>query len=360
MLAATRAAVRRLNSMVHRGQCTMSPATSNLAQRLLSGDVVALSKAITLVESTREDHKKEADLLQTHLIKQSATQSHSRKPTFRVGISGSPGVGKSSFIDSFGSHLTSLGHKVAVLAVDPTSVRTGGSILGDKTRMSRLSQDPNAYIRPSPTRGNLGGVTRSTSEAILLCEVAGFDVVVVETVGVGQSEVAVEDLVDMFVLLLAPAGGDELQGIKKGIVEVADMVVVNKADGELKGQASATRSHYRSALQVLAPKHQLWSPRVLLCSSLQNQGFQDFWDAAKSFQTTMINAGIFDKRRQRQRNHHLWEILGYQLVDRLKKTESLQDSLHQIETDVTRGKMPPGVGADTLISLFFHTNTPRS
>src|SRR6478672_11136472 len=233
---------------------------SELAQQVVDGDRRALARAITLVESTRADHRAEAEALLAEVLPHVGN-------SVRVGISGAPGAGKSTFIEALGGYLVEQAHRVAVLAVDPSSTRSGGSILGDKTRMEQLTRSPLAFVRPSPTGGTLGGVARRTREALLLCEAAGFDVVLVETVGVGQSEVAVAGMVDCFMLLIAPAAGDELQGIKRGIMELADLVVVNKADGDLAAIAGITAADYANALHLVRPRIAAWVPRVLTCSA---------------------------------------------------------------------------------------------
>jgi len=251
-------------------QIAASDADEHLAAAVEAGDRRALARAITLVESTRADHRLRAEALLERLMPATGR-------AMRLGISGVPGVGKSSFIEAFGLHLIAAGHKVAVLAVDPSSKRGGGSILGDKTRMEKLSVESDAFIRPSPAGTTLGGVARRTRDALLVAEAAGFDVVIVETVGVGQSETAVADLTDMFILLLQPGGGDELQGIKRGIVELADLVIVNKADGELVAAANRAASDYRRALHLLRPVSPHWSVPVLLCSALTGAGVPEVW-----------------------------------------------------------------------------------
>ncbi len=268
---------------------------TSLAAQVLGGDRRALARAITLVESTRPDHRVEADALLAELI------PHAGDAT-RVGISGAPGAGKSTLIEALGVQLVDAGHRVAVLAVDPSSTRTGGSILGDKTRMEELVRRPDAFVRPSPTGGTLGGVTRRTREALLCCEAAGFDVVLVETVGVGQSEVAVDGMVDTFVVLVPPAGGDELQGIKRGIMELADVVVVTKADGDLEAAAKATAADYANAMRLIRPKSDAlaahgWRPEVLTCSALLPRGVDDVWSAVedhrvRSSPPATSNAGV--------------------------------------------------------------------
>src|SRR3954469_22841568 len=254
---------------------------SELAQLVIAGDRRALARAITMAESTRADHRAEAEALLAEVLPHVGG-------AVRVGISGAPGAGKSTFIEALGTHLIDRNvpggdHRVAVLAVDPSSTRSGGSILGDKTRMEQLTRSRHAFVRPSPTGGTLGGVARRTREAMLLCEAAGFDVVLVETVGVGQSEVKVAAMVDLFLVLVAPGGGDELQGLKRGIMELADLVVVNKADGELAAVAAHTAADYAAALHLVRPRSQAWTPRVLTCSALTGTGIQEVWDAVVEF-----------------------------------------------------------------------------
>ena len=253
---------------------------SELAEQIVAGDRRALARAITIVESTRPDHREEAAALLTEVLPHTGG-------AIRIGISGAPGSGKSTFIEAFGLHLVEHGHRVAVLAVDPSSTRTGGSILGDKTRMGELTRSDSAFVRPSPTAGTLGGVARRTREAMLLCEAAGFDVVMVETVGVGQSEVAVAGMVDLFAVLVAPGAGDELQGIKRGIIELADVVVVNKNDGELAPAAKTTATDYSSALRLVRSKTQAWTPRVVLVSALEGTGIDDLWSTVEEFRSTL-------------------------------------------------------------------------
>ncbi len=270
-------------------------------------DRTALARAITLIESTRDDHQKEAQALLTSLLPNTGKG-------IRIGITGAPGVGKSTFIEAFGLHVIEKGHKVAVLAIDPSSAITGGSILGDKTRMAKLAQDENAYIRPSPTGGALGGVARRTREAMLLCEAAGYDVMIVETVGVGQSETEVADMVDMFVLLLLPGSGDELQGIKKGIVELADLIVVNKADGDLIAQAKRVRGDYAAALRMLHPSNIKWQPKVMTCSALHGDGIDEVWQSVSEFAKMMKNSGNLKRHRAAQAKAWMWKEIRETLL----------------------------------------------
>jgi len=316
----------------------------SLAQELRSGDRRALARAITLVESTRADHRAQADTLLAELL------PHTGK-SIRLGITGVPGVGKSTFIERFGLQLIGGGHRVAVLAVDPSSKVSGGSILGDKTRMEELGRNADAFIRPTPAGTTLGGVARRTREVILLCEAAGFDVVIVETVGVGQSETAVSEMVDMFILLLLPAGGDELQGIKKGVVELADLVVVNKADGDMKAAATRAASEYRHALYLLRQPTPGWTVEVRTCSALTGEGVGEIWDAAERFRSAVSSSGI-ERRRADQARAWLWNELGETLLQQLRGDAAVRKRLPLLEAAVTAGKVTPGVAAAELLALF--------
>src|SRR6187401_2718084 len=261
-----------------------APDIARLALGIRAGERGMIARAITLVESRRTDHQKAARRLVQELLPSTGT-------AVRVGITGAPGTGKSTTIDALGTFLTGRGHKVAVLAVDPSSTRTGGSILGDKTRMARLGQDPNAFIRPSPSSGTLGGVASKTRETMLICEAAGFDVVIVETVGIGQSETAVADMTDFFLALMIPGAGDELQGIKKGVVELADMIAVNKADGDNVGRAKVASADYRAALNILAPRSPNWTPPVITYSALTGEGIAELWKQVTAHRTAMTKSG---------------------------------------------------------------------
>jgi len=316
---------------------------SELAQQILGGDRRALARGITLVESTRADHRDEADALLTELLPHTG---HS----IRIGISGAPGAGKSTFIEALGSYIVERGHRVAVLAVDPSSTRTGGSILGDKTRMGELTRRAEAFVRPSPTGGTLGGVTRRTREAMLLCEVAGFDVVLVETVGVGQSEVAVAAMVDLFLVVLAPAAGDELQGIKRGIMELADFVVVNKADGVLEPAARATAADYASALHLVQPKTASWTRRVVLCSALEGRGIDEVWAAVDDFRAAV--AAELEPRRAAQARDWMWAEIGEGLLERLKADPEAAAVAARLEADVVGGTVPAPVAAERVLDAF--------
>ena len=320
--------------------------TGDYIDGVLSGDRMILARAITLVESRSAEHREQASALLKG-VSAAAGKAH------RVGITGVPGVGKSTFIDTLGSNLTSAGHKVAVLAVDPTSSRTGGSILGDKTRMARLSVDPNAFIRPSPSAGTLGGVTRRTRETMLLCEAAGFDIVLVETVGVGQSEIAVSDMVDFFLVLMIAGAGDELQGIKKGVLEVADMIAINKADGDNERRARRAAGDYRTALNIMTPQNADWRPPVVTCSALANTGVEDLWRRIIEHQTVMTENGALPARRQEQNLRWMWDVIEDRLMERFRNNEEVSSQIAGIDPRVKDGALPAGVAADQLISLLF-------
>ncbi|HMG40612.1 MAG TPA: methylmalonyl Co-A mutase-associated GTPase MeaB [Acidimicrobiales bacterium] len=313
-----------------------------LADALLAGDRRALARSITLVESTRPDHREEATALLDTVLPATGT-------AVRVGITGTPGAGKSTFVEELGTRLTGEGHRVAVLAVDPSSRRSGGSILGDKTRMERLARDPQAFIRPSPSGGALGGVARRTREAGLLCEAAGFDVVVVETVGVGQSEIAVADMVDCFVLLAAPGGGDELQGIKRGIMELADVVVVNKADGDLLPAANRAVADYRHAVHLLRPKHEGWEVPVLPASALQGSGIAETWAAIEACTAHLRTTGALEQLRSSQAVAWMWDEIRETLLDRFRHDPSVAARWPQVESAVRSGHLSPASAARALL-----------
>ncbi|WP_207462423.1 methylmalonyl Co-A mutase-associated GTPase MeaB [Azospirillum sp. SYSU D00513] len=316
----------------------------SLAEAVRRGDRRALARAITLIESTRPDHRARADALLQALLPYSGN-------SVRVGISGVPGVGKSTFIEAFGLHVIGLGHKVAVLAIDPSSQRTGGSILGDKTRMVDLSREPAAFIRPSPAGSTLGGVARRTREAMLVCEAAGFDVIVVETVGVGQSETAVADMVDLFLLLLLPGGGDELQGIKKGIVELADLLVVNKADGDLAATARHTVADYRHALMLL--RHEAdWIVPVLSCSAIGKQGIDRVWATIGEHRALMERSGARARRRAEQARAWLWSEIRESLLEAFRTHPGLRADLPAVEASVGAGEAVPAAAARALLDRF--------
>lgn len=288
----------------------LSPKTQYLLDKLLQGDRASLAQSITLIESSLAEEKVQARQL-ISLVQESCKS----KDTFRIGLTGPPGAGKSTFIELFGTYLTEIGHKVAVLAVDPSSSRTGGSLLGDKTRMTELSRNKNAFIRPSPNRGHLGGVARTTNESIMLCEACGYNIVLVETVGVGQAEYLVADMVDALCLILPPAAGDELQGIKRGIVEQCDLVMINKSDGDLMAAANRTRAEYLSALKFMQPKSKHWKTQVLKMSAKTNLGIDEVWETLTDFKKTMISRDEFAKRRNDQRAAWMWHYIQFRLIE---------------------------------------------
>lgn len=332
---------------------------TKLYDGLIGGQRAALAESITLVETQHPRKKELAQVLLQRVLafRQEQERSNGGKPAaFRVGLSGPPGAGKSSFIEIIGKMLTGRGHKVSVLAVDPSSCTTGGSLMGDKTRMTELSRDMNAYIRPSPTSGTLGGVTRTTNEAIVLCEGAGYDIVLVETVGVGQSEFAVADMVDMFVLLIPPAGGDELQGIKRGIIEMADLVVVTKSDGELVVPARKIQAEYTSALKLLRKKSKVWKPKVVRISSQTGQGVPELWDTMLQFRDAMMSGGELRARRQAQQKVWLWNLIQENALRHFQQHPAVRAELPELERRVTCGDISPGLAADLLMKVF--TTTP--
>ena len=320
------------------------PNAAALAARVRSGEVRALAKAITLAESTRPADRAAALGLLAAL----------RAPagTLRIGISGSPGVGKSTFIEAFGLHALGAGHRIAVLTIDPSSQLAGGSILGDKTRMAELSQHPDAYIRPSPAGRTLGGVARRTREAIVLCEVAGFDVVVVETVGVGQSETAVAGMTDIFVLLLAPLAGDELQGIKRGVMELADLVLVNKADGAHADAARRTVAEYRNALHLMRPRTPAWTPMVDACSALTGSGIAEAWRQVLGCRAALETSGDWTARRSAQAREWLREEIEAGMYELLRADPRLTSLATQLDEEVEAGRTAPPAAARRLLDAF--------
>jgi LAO/AO transport system kinase len=316
---------------------------TDLAERVRTGDRRALARSITLVESTRPDRRALAAALVDAVLP--ATGG-----AVRVGVSGTPGAGKSTFIDELGTHLTVAGHRVAVLAVDPSSRRSGGSIMGDKTRMERLARDPHAFIRPSPSSGTLGGVARRTREAALVCEAAGFDVVVIETVGVGQSETAVADMVDCFVIVAAPGGGDELQGIKRGIMELADVVVVNKADGDLLPAARRAVADYRQALHLQRPKHPGWSAPVVAVSALQGTGIDEAWAEVEKLSAHLRDSGALDALRSAQAAAWMWDEIRERLVESFRADEAVARRWDEVDAAVRAGRVSPTTAARELLA----------
>jgi len=319
--------------------------TAELAAQVLAGNRRALAQAITLVESTRADHRTAASDLLQRLIPHSGN-------SIRMGISGVPGVGKSTFIEALGNHVIDTGHRVAVLTVDPSSAISGGSILGDKTRMELLSRRPEAYIRPSPTGKTLGGVTRRSREALILCEAAGFDVVIVETVGVGQSETRVADMTDMFVLLLLPGGGDELQGIKRGIMELADLVLVNKADDEMKKLAGRSAADYSNALRLLHPRSADWKVEVKACSARDGVGIAETWDVVLRHRDVLEANGQLALRRAEQARNWMWSEVEDNLVAALQNDPEVLKQIPVLEAAASEGKIPPTIAARQLLEIF--------
>jgi LAO/AO transport system kinase len=325
--------------------------TNELRDRILNQDRRALARAITLVESGRKDHRAQAsDLLDA--LRPSGRQA------IRIGLSGTPGVGKSTFIESFGMFLTAQGMRVAVLAVDPSSARSGGSILGDKTRMERLSRDKNAFIRPSPSQTHLGGVARRTREAVALCEAANFDVVLIETVGVGQSETVVAEMSDLFLLLLAPAGGDELQGVKRGIMEMADLILVNKADGDLKATATRTCADYSGALRLLRkrPQDPDGFPKAMTVSAIEENGLEEAWAQMRELATWRREHGQWDSRRAAQARHWFIEELRQTVLAQLETPQALHE-INGLAGQVADNSLSPSAAAEHVLRSL---NIPQS
>lgn len=327
--------------------------TAALADRVIAGDRRAVARAITLVESTRPDHRAEAEALLDAILPKTGK-------ALRIGISGAPGVGKSTFIEAFGLHLIKEGKRPAVLAVDPSSRLSGGSILGDKTRMAELAKHKEAFIRPSPSgfgpMGSgwdglgFGGIARRSREALLICEAAGFDPILVETVGVGQSETAVSEMTDMFLLLLLPASGDDLQGIKRGIMELADLVIVNKSDGALEAAAGRTAADYTHALRLMQPRHQAWRPEVLRCSALNGVGVVDVAAKTEAFRMALDETGERTARRRDQAALWFNRELGLSIIERLAVDPALAEVLRNVETKVAQGRIAPAAAARHVVS----------
>jgi LAO/AO transport system kinase len=313
-----------------------------LAAAVRSGDRAALPRAITLLESTRSDHREQAQRMLLELLPDSGN-------AHRVGITGVPGVGKSTTIESLGMQLIEQGHRVAVLAVDPSSTRTGGSILGDKTRMARLAQHPDAYIRPSPTSGTLGGVAKATRETVVLLEAAGFDVILIETVGVGQSEVTVANMVDTFVLLTLARSGDQLQGIKKGVLELADVVVVNKADGNHLHEARKAARELKSALRLIYPRGTLWLPPVLTMSAMEGTGLTEMWDTIEHHRQVLTDAGEFEARRRGQQVDWTWQMVRDTVLDRVLSNPEVRKIRADVERQVKAGELTPTLAAQQIL-----------
>ena len=316
-----------------------------LIKGVLKGDRTSLGKALTLVESNRSDDR---ELVESLLAQISSKLGEAH----RIGITGVPGVGKSTFIEAMGSKLIESGHKVAVLAVDPTSTVSGGSILGDKTRMTRLANDPNAFVRPSPSSGTLGGVTRTTRESMALLECAGYDIVMVETVGIGQSETVVAEMVDIFLVLMLPGAGDELQGIKKGVLELADMIAVNKTDGENEAKAFEAAKDYISALRLTQPATSNWTPPVVNCSSLTGEGLDEVWEKITDHRKILENSGEWSERRKIQKLKWMWSIVEERLSSDLHDHPSIAEQVPQLEKTVLDGKISATAAAERLLEIF--------
>ncbi len=313
---------------------------------ILQGNRRAIAKAITLLESTRPESFEHGQELLESLLPHAGQ-------ALRIGITGVPGVGKSTFIEAIGLFLIEQGHRVAVLAVDPSSQLTGGSIMGDKTRMNELAQHPHAFIRPSPSSGILGGVARKTRETMLICEAAGYDVVIVETVGVGQSETIVASMVDLFLLLMLPNAGDELQGIKKGVLELADLVVINKSDGKQETLAKTAQSEYRKALHLLPSSKNSWTPQILRCSALEKRGMDKIWDSVKSFSKALQNSGEWEKQRRKQTGKWMWSLVEEGLLTNFRNHPDLQKQIPELEKEVESGKMLPTTAARKLLNSWY-------
>lgn len=320
------------------------PSAEDLTSGIFENDKTSLARAITLIESTRSDNLEKANIIIEKCLSKKTN-------SIRIGITGIPGVGKSTFIEAFGKKLTSHGQKVAVLAVDPSSTQTKGSILGDKTRMQELVKDPNAFIRPSPSGISLGGVTRKTRETIILCEAAGYDVILIETVGVGQSETAVHSMVDFFLLLKLPGAGDELQGIKRGIIEMADAIVINKADGDNMKLARSATVEFSRALHLYPPKENGWTPKVLTCSALEQTGLEEIWQMVTGYIDESKNSDQFDLKRQEQNKNWLHQTLDEQLRKQFYQNKKIAAKLKSLEIDVINDKISPFRAAEILLQM---------
>src|SRR5271167_4787633 len=316
--------------------------SQNLADAIRNGDRAAIPRAITLLESTRADNRDQAQQLLLELLPDSGN-------AHRVGITGVPGVGKSTTIELLGMYLIDQGHRVAVLAVDPSSTRTGGSILGDKTRMGRLAAHPDAYIRPSPTSGTLGGVAKATRESVVLLEAAGFDVILIETVGVGQSEVAVSNMVDTFVLLTLARSGDQLQGIKKGVLELADIVVVNKADGDHLREARSAARELSSAIRLIYPRETLWRPPVLTMSAVEGTGLTELWETVERHRQVLTDAGEFEVRRRAQQVDWTWQMVRDTVLDQVLSNPAVREIRADVERQVKAGELTPALAAQQIL-----------
>ena len=312
---------------------------------LRNGDRKTLAKAITLLESSRKDDRVEAEKLLSNVSIYSGN-------SIRIGLTGVPGVGKSTLIEVLGNYVISQGHRIAVLAVDPSSTLSGGSILGDKTRMQTLAVNPDAFIRPTPAGGSLGGVARRTRESIILCEAAGFDIIVVETVGVGQSETLVSEMTDLFLLMLLPGGGDELQGIKRGIMELADIVLVNKADGALLARANLSAADVQQALRLIKPRHHQWQVPVMTASAQENTGINDLWTKVCEFRETLRKDNQLDVDRKNQARNWLWVETRELLLSRFREDPRIKKALEDLQIEVMEGDVLPATAASRLVSTF--------
>jgi LAO/AO transport system kinase len=319
----------------------LTPDVAALARGIRAGERAVLARAITLIESKRLDHQKAARALVQELLPATGK-------AVRVGITGMPGVGKSTTIDTLGTFLTEKGRKVAVLTVDPSSRRTGGSILGDKTRMARLASDASAFIRPSPASGTLGGVAAKTRETMLLAEAAGYDVVLVETVGIGQSEITVADMTDFFLVLMLPGAGDELQGLKKGVIELADMIAVNKADGDNLKRANAAAAEYRAALHILTPRTPGWTPPVITYSALTGAGIDALWQQVLAHRAQLTASGELEQQRREQQVRWMWAMIEERLLGRVRSDPQVKARLPALEAAVAEGRLSPAVAAEEI------------
>lgn len=333
------------HSRIAEGKQKASLSVDDMYSGIIAGNRSILARAITLIESNSPKHIEKAQQLLKLLLPKTGK-------SIRVGITGSPGAGKSTFIESLGSYLCELGNKVAVLAIDPSSTRSKGSILGDKTRMEKLSRLENAFIRPSPSSGTLGGVARKTRETILLCEAAGFDIILIETVGVGQSEVTVRSMVDFFMLMILPGGGDELQGIKKGSVELADALVINKSDGENLQIANITKSNYEIAVHYILPATEGWQTRVTTCSALNDTGIAEIWQIIEEFISTTKNSGIFETRRKEQVLEWVYSMVEENLKQQFYTHPMITNALPAIEKSVLHGTLTPTSAFHQLMEIF--------
>jgi LAO/AO transport system kinase len=350
-------AVRKLRSGKHKPL-----SAEEFVEGIRAGNRTILSKAITLVESSLHAHQEKAQAIIAQClagIQKSAVGSQQPASSIRIGITGVPGVGKSTFIEALGKYLTGHGHKLAVLAIDPSSSRSKGSILGDKTRMEELANDPDAFIRPSPSAGSLGGVARKTRETIILCEAAGFDVILVETVGVGQSETAVHSMVDFFLLLMLAGAGDELQGIKRGIIEMADAIFINKADGDNIAKAKLAKTEYSNALHLFPPPETGWIPVVETCSAQTREGISHVWETIADFCALTSANASFTRRRMEQDRQVMFDAIDESLKTGFYSRKDIVHHLKKIETDVVAGKISPYIAAMELLEMYYSGNSPK-